>query len=204
MGLAPPTRSGRRSPSAHILLRQETGWQAMHLKKRDARHFGHRVTGSARRLLHHSPRRSDWKQFRWHGLGADAGPLLLRIRKTLFAASRMKKRALLWIYHIYLATFLSEPLRQAALLLHRGQIRSPTQALSKELPQLKQIRGRLSVSPGSRRASFAMPTIWCPVKLSITPPGAGQLCGLNRSFPKSTGTSTCAIDGLPGERASHG
>jgi hypothetical protein len=204
MALTPPTRPGGRPPSIRILLRSRDGMASDASQKWDARYLRRCVTGFGRAPT--SPLSTPFR--------LDAVWVAWASCRRCSAARSHSKDAVRRVQDEktgpaldlpYLSRYvLSEPLRQAALPLHRGQIRSPTQALSKEARQIKQIRERLSVSPGSRRVSFAIPTIWCPVKLSITPPGAEQLCGLNRSFPTSTGTSTCAIDGLPGERASHG
>jgi hypothetical protein len=50
-----------------------------------------------------------------------------------------------------------EPLRQVALPLQRGQIRSPTHALSNVPLQLRQIRAFRCVSSGPVLSSFFMP-----------------------------------------------
>ncbi len=182
MALTPPTRLGRRSPSAHILLRSRDGTASDASHKWDAKYLRRCVTGFGQ-----APTSPLSTPFRLDAVSAARA----LCRRCSAARSHSKdavrrvqdEKTALALDLPYLSCYvLSEPLRQAALPLHRGQIRSPTQALSKEARQLKQIRERLSVSPGSRRVSFAIPTIWCPVKLSVTPPGAGQLCGLDCSF----------------------
>jgi len=81
------------------------------------------------------------------------------VRNVLLAASRRTERALLRIDHGRL-NVPEEPLRQAALPLQRGQMRSPAQALLKELRQLRQSRLRSWISPVSVEGCFLMHIIW--------------------------------------------
>jgi len=93
----------------------------------------------------------------------------------------MRKRTLLWINHDR-AKVRDEPLRHAELPLQRGQMRSPTHALSNESRQLRQARVLRCVSTGSTNASFAMRCVFamrCIWVLAVafgTPSGSIQPC----------------------------